>query len=96
MDDTITYFMVDTGFFRSKQGRRLKQQLGYEGIVCLQKLWAYAAENKIDPGRAFTPDEVEIAAQWDGEVGMFCNTLNGLCFLRQTVDGYIIRRDLIK
>lgn len=77
-----TDIRISVNFFEHPKTTRLKKQLGPESIVSLLTLWTWAAKNRPDGILTnLTDDDVEAAAQWDGEPGIFVNTLVKLRFL---------------
>ncbi len=63
---------VQTSFFDHRKTKRLKRKCGLEGVICLQRLWAFAAESKRHGFlNDMTVDEIEEEAGWEGKAGAF-------------------------
>lgn len=87
-------FRVDTVFFRHNKTKLLKRMLGWEGVVALMKLWAYASDCKYDGDHVFTADDIELAVDWDGEPGALVAALGSeqpyIRFIDPVDGGYVI------
>ena len=64
--------------------KKLHRRLGPQGPLSLIYLWLYVAENKPDGVLSGMDEEdIEIAAQWDGDAGSMLTALLDLCFLHK-------------
>ena len=80
-------FRVDVDFFAHHKTRKLKKRLGSEAVICLMQLWAYAARNRPDGTLCGMGEEdVELAADWDGEDGAFAAALLEIGFLEKDTE----------
>ena len=70
---------LSIGFFDHPKTIKLQKRCGVEAILCLQRLWLWAASNR-PSGVLFGVDEedIEIAAKWTGEDGRFIRALEEL------------------
>ncbi|MFH1155152.1 MAG: hypothetical protein V1793_15180, partial [Pseudomonadota bacterium] len=70
------------GFLDHPKTIKLRRKLGFGGVECLLRLWFFAAQYKHD-GKLIdlTEEDIEIAAQWNGEPGVFVQTLVDLRWL---------------
>ena len=57
---------------------KLKRRLGLDGVESLIRLWTWTALNRPDGDIGQDPDDIEIAARWDGEPGAFVSALESL------------------
>jgi len=83
-------FRVDTGYFRHVKTKRLKRELGLEGVVMLQMLWAYAAENKHGCDTVYTSDDIELAVDCTLAAGKFTAILAAVGFIDAVEGGYVL------
>ena len=76
------YIKISCWFWKHLKTLRLKRKLGSEGVIALIRLWCYAGIYKPD-GRLERWDEedIEMAAEWQGEPGVFVRTLRELGWL---------------
>lgn len=61
---------------------KLERRLGLQAVMSLIRLWLWAAQHR--PGGVLSDmdmEDVEIAARWGGEIGVFADALLGLRFL---------------
>ena len=75
--------LLPVDFLDHPKTRKLHSTLGPEAVLCLLRLWLWAATNSIDgwlPSDADTA-ELETLARWCGEPGKFIKTLHRLRFL---------------
>ena len=57
-------------FFEHPKARKLRRRLGAEGVLCLLRLWLWAAANRPEGIlRGLDADDLELAAQWEGQPG---------------------------
>ena len=67
---------LDVGFHDHPKTIKLQRLLGWEAVICLQRLWLYAAQTR--PSGDLTgldSDDIEIAARWSGEPGALMDAL---------------------
>lgn len=83
-----TDFRVAVDFFAHHKARKLKKRLGPSGLLALLQLWAYAAKLRTD-GELYgmTPEDIELAADWDGDDGALTVALLEIGFLEQDEQG---------
>ena len=82
---------LSLGFFDHPKTKKLVRRLGWEAVICLQRLWMWAAENR--PSGRFSgmdAEDLELAACWDGEEGKFVQTLLDLRWLEHSDEGYAL------
>ena len=69
-------------FFEHPKTQLLKQRLGCEGILALQRLWCAAVNNWRDGNLSGKSDSLlEMAAGWTGETGALIRALREAGFL---------------
>lgn len=88
-----TDIRIAVDFFAHHKTRKLKKRIGSDGILSLIQLWTYAA--KIRPDGDFdgmSEEDIELAADWDGEDGAFVAALTDVGFL-ECVDGRFVLHD---
>lgn len=86
-----TDIRLSVGFFSHPKTIKLMRQAGAEGVVCLQRLWIWAAQNRVDGCLVgFEADDIEIVAGWTGELGFLVRTLESLRFLDRNGDAYCL------
>lgn len=88
-----TDIRIAVDFFAHHKTRKLKKRIGSDGILSLIQLWTYAA--KIRPDGDFdgmNEEDIELAADWDGEDGAFVAALTDVGFL-ECVDGRFVLHD---
>lgn len=79
---------LSIGFMDHPKTLKLERRLGFQGVKCLIRLWDFAAQNK--PRGIFSgmdSEDLELAARWDGDEGVFVNTLIDLCWLHDSEEG---------
>lgn len=80
---------LPVGFFTHPKTIRLLRQTGAEGVLCLQRIWLWAAQNKADGDLSgFNDEDLEIVAGWTGASGVLVGALAGLRFLDGDAGGY--------
>ena len=73
---------LSLGFFEHPKTLKLQKRCGVEAVLCLQRLWLWAAGNRSNGILSGMDDEdIEIAAKWEGSEGQFVNTLVELRWL---------------
>ena len=81
-------FRVSVDFFAHHKTKKLRRRLGYEGVVALLQLWAYAARVRPDGDLSGMEDEdIELAVDWCGEEGTLVPTLKSVGFLDEDEGG---------
>lgn len=86
-----TDFRVSVDFFSHHKARKLQKRLGASGLVGLMRLWAYAAKVRTDGDLSgMNSEDVELAAEWEGEDGIFCATLLEVGFIDQGETGLLL------
>ena len=71
--------------------KRLKRALGSDGIVSLVFLWLWVAENRPHGElRGMDETDIAVAAQWEGEPGIFISALCELKFLDRKRSLYLV------
>ena len=86
-----TDFRVAVDFFSHHKARKLKKRLSSDGLISLLQLWAYAAKLRTDGELSgMDAEDIEIAACWDGEDGVFVAALVEVGFLDQNGDSYTL------
>ena len=79
---------IDITFWMHFKRRRLEQQLGAQGVLCLINLWLATAANNPDGNlRHMSPADIALYAQWPGDPKAFCSALVETKFLDVTEDG---------
>lgn len=93
---------ISVGFPNHPKTVKLDRRLGFQGIRSLLALWTWAAQNRPDGNlggangrstvvqRPLDEEDIEIAAQWPGEPGLFVATLVTLGWLDRTECGYLL------
>ncbi len=93
---------ISVGFPNHPKTVKLDRRLGFQGIRSLLALWTWAAQNRPDGDlggangrctvvrRPLDEEDIEIAAQWPGEPGLFVATLVALGWLDRTERGYLL------
>ena len=74
-----TDIRISVGFWQHPKTKKTIRRLGLEGVMALQVLWIWAAQNRPDGNlRGMDGEDVELAAGWEGEEGSFFATCLGL------------------
>lgn len=69
---------LSVGFFDNPKTVKLQRRCGVEGIISLQKLWIWTAMNKPNGDLSgMDSEDIEIAAKWEGEPGLFFSSASG-------------------
>lgn len=83
-----TDIRLSTEFFRHPKTLKLKRRLGLEGIISLQQLWVWVAQNRPDGNlTGLDSEDIVLAACWEGEEVAFVQTLIDLRWLDVLGDG---------
>lgn len=88
-----TDIRLSVGFFRNIKVRKLRKALGAEGVLSLQALWLFCAENAPDGKLGKYSDDIEFIVDWNGEESLFTATLLDLGFLDKEDDGTLSVHD---
>lgn len=82
---------LSTGFYSHPKTIKLMRIVGAEGVLCLQRLWIWSAQNRADGNLAgFEDEDIEIAACWSGACGEFVQALAKLRFLDGNTGEYAL------
>ena len=82
---------LSLGFFDHPKTMKLAKRCGMEAVICLQRLWMWAAEQR--PSGVLTgmdDEDIELAAKWQGEEGKFTRTLIDLHWLDEEEGQFIL------
>jgi len=80
----MTDIRVDTSFRDHRKRMRLESKLGPAGVVAVIDLWLWAGIHQPDGSLAeMEPDEIEAAARWRGEPGLFFATMTAVGFITE-------------
>ena len=82
---------LSTAFFLNRKTRKLHRKLGDHGVLCLLRLWTVVAIEK--PSgilSGWDSDDIEIEAEYEGEKGIFTNTLIDIGLLEENDGCYCI------
>lgn len=82
-----TDIRLSVDFFRNIKVRKLKRALGAEGVLSLQALWLFCAENTPDGNLGKYSGDIEFIVEWGGKEGAFVSTLLSLGFLDEGAGG---------
>ena len=75
-------FRISVGFSRHHKTRKLKRLLGADGVLSLIWLWEYTAAERPDGNLSkLDDDDIELAADWNGEAGAFVKAIKAVGFL---------------
>ena len=84
-----TDIRLSIGFFSHPKIKKLRRKLGAEGLLALQTLWLWAAQNRPDGVlSSMGKDDIELAADWPEEEGAFLAALVELRLLDAEADSY--------
>lgn len=84
---------LSIGFLDHPKTIKLKRKLGPDGMESLIRLWFFCAQYKPSGElNGLEAEDVEIAAKWNGEPGLFLETILALRFLDEC-DGYYSLHD---
>ena len=82
---------LSLSFFDHPKTRKLQKRCGIEAVICLQKLWLWAADQR--PNGALSgldAEDIELAADWHGEDGAFVQTLLDCRWLDEEDGVYVL------
>lgn len=78
-------------FFDHPKVGKLERRLGLEAVVCLLKLWGWAAKNRPNGKlEGLDVEDVEFVARWKGSEGEFVATLLALRLLDEVDGGFAV------
>ena len=81
---------LSVGFWQHPKTKKTARRLGLEGIRSLQVLWAWAAVNRPNGDLSGMDwEDVELAADWQGEERKFFDTCLGM-WIDESPDGYTL------
>jgi len=73
---------ISTALPSHPKARKLKRRLGPAGCWSLVVLFLWVASNRWDGDlKGMTEEDIELAAEWEGEVGAFVSALSEVGFL---------------
>ena len=79
---------LNSGFWQHPKTVKLIKRLGLEGVRSLQMLWCWTAVNRCSGVlTGMDADDVEVAAAWYGDAGLFVDTCLALRWLDMRDDG---------
>jgi hypothetical protein len=82
---------ISTDFLRHPKTRKLKRRLGTDGVFALLALWLFTSDAKSDGDLSgMSDEEVELAADWEGEPGALIHALTETRFLDGVTGSYSI------
>lgn len=85
---------INIGFLRHVKTKKLRRELGSDGVLSLIALWLWAAEYKPDGVlNGVGPEELEDEVGWKGEQGAFHRALLDIGFLEKLSTGGIVIHD---
>ena len=82
---------LSLGFLDHPKTKKLQKRLGEAAVLCLLRLWMWAAENR--PTGKLTgmdSEDVELAAGWTGDDGVFFRALTDCRWMDVTDDGLML------
>ena len=85
---------LNSGFWQHPKTVKLIRRLGLEGVRSLQMLWCWTAVNRCSGVlTGMDADDVEVAAAWCGDAGLFIDTCVALRWLDMRDDGIYVVHD---
>ena len=86
-----TDIRIAIDFWQHPKTKKLIRRVGIEGVRSLQILWTWAANNKPDGNLAGMDEEdIELAADWQGDIGAFFKALVETRWIDETDSGYAL------
>lgn len=82
---------ISVGFLDHPKTIKLRRRVGNDAVLCLMRLWFYAAQYK--PSGHFngmTDEDLEIAANWSGECGEFVRAACDVGFIDRDGASYVL------
>ncbi len=85
---------INIAFLDHPKTLKLQKRIGAEGVFCLMRFWSFVALNKPN-GKLIDMDieDIELAARWNGQEGLFVQTLIELRWLDKGDDGLLSVHD---
>jgi len=88
-----TDIRLDVDFYGHPKTIKLIRRLGFEGVVCLQRLWLFAAKHKCDGDLdGMDEEEIAIASGWNNDPSTFVATLVQLRWLDVDNETYSLHK----
>jgi hypothetical protein len=88
-----TDIRLDVDFYGHPKTIKLIRRLGFEGVVCLQRLWLFAAKHKCDGDLdGMDEEEIAIASGWNNDPSTFVTTLVQLRWLDVDNETYSLHK----
>jgi len=82
---------LSIGFFDHPKSVKLKRRLGWDGLESLLRLWFFAAQYKPDGILSgMDTEEIELAAKWNGDEGVFVGALTDLRWLECSNETFLL------
>jgi hypothetical protein len=82
-------FRVSVTFMTHIKTRKLQRKLGPEAVLSLMHLFSHCASDRQDGNLSgMSVDDIELAAYWGGQPGVFVENLVDVGYLDQDGDGY--------
>ena len=79
---------IKLDFFNHWKTQQLESELGADGLICLLRLWAYAAEYRHRGVlNNMSSQEIESVSRWHGEPNLFIETLIKKRFIKRSKKG---------
>lgn len=87
----IKKIRLNTDFVTHRKRKKLQKKLGSDGVVALIDLWlTTAVQRPSGVLEGYDKDDIEIVANWNGEEGLFVQTLLDIGFLDEQEGVYSI------
>lgn len=84
-------FRISVDFWQHPKTKKLIRRLGLEAVRSLQILWSWAASNRSSGSLAdMDSEDIELAADWNGDIGVFTKALTELHWIDETPIGYAL------
>lgn len=91
-----TDIRISVDFFAHHKTRKLRKRIGADGVLSLIQLWTYAAKLRPDGDLdGMSEEDIELAADWNDDNGVFVAALADVGFL-ECVDGRYILHDWLE
>jgi hypothetical protein len=86
-----TDFRISIDFWQHPKTKKLIRRAGLEGVRSLQILWSWAAVNRSNGSLSgMDGEDIELAADWTGDIGMLIKALEELHWIDKTDEGYVL------
>lgn len=84
-------FRISVDFWQHPKTKKLIRRTGLEGVRSLQILWAWTACNRSSGVLSDMDEEdIELAADWQGDIGTFIAALKEMHWIDETPEGYVL------